>query len=80
MNREGITVYTESVCGKCGLVDKREGADGGVPPVGWAQAIVSFRTPGSGWSGGAIHTKATLCPSCAVVVRDALLEQVDRRE
>jgi len=68
-------VYTESVCDRCGVVHRREGAGGNVPPVGWAVLQLGYRAEGAGWSGGGRAVKTTLCPDCARVVERAALPE-----
>lgn len=61
---EGIKVITRTICGQCGLIDEREGAEGYVPPVSWAEAELTYRERGSGWTNNRKITKV-LCPTCA---------------
>lgn len=64
-------VYTETICDRCSQSDRREGAEGSVPPVGWAQLDIAYRVAGTGWSGGGRRVTAVLCPACARVVEQA---------
>lgn len=66
------TVVTRSVCDRCKCVCERVGAEGGVPPVGWASFSLYFRAKGDGWAGGGRARHAQLCPNCAAVVEAAL--------
>ena len=57
-------VYTESICEKCGKIEHRDGAEGGFPPVGWAEFTLVYREEGSGWTNNR-RVALTLCPKCA---------------
>ena len=66
-NRMATVVQTVSTCDKCGLCDVRARvAESTVPPVGWAVALISWRSDGSR------RLEVTLCPLCAQVVEAAL--------
>ena len=59
-----IEVYTETICGLCGEKNRREGAEGFCPPIGWAIVDLTYRFDGSGWTNSKRFTKI-LCPNCA---------------
>ena len=65
---EGIQVFTETECGMCGEIDRREGAEGTIPPVGWAEITLIFRHEGNGWENNTLYNKY-LCPTCANEVK-----------
>lgn len=70
-------VYTESTCDRCRRVERRPGAEGKMPPVGWAVATIQWRAPGTGWSGGGRREEACLCPACADAV-DTVMAREER--
>ena len=65
----GTKVETISVCEQCGCKNVREGAEGFVPPIGWAELELTYRLKGSGWTNNRRIVKV-LCPRCAEEVED----------
>ncbi|KKK93135.1 hypothetical protein LCGC14_2695890 [marine sediment metagenome] len=63
----GTEVKTHTKCDRCGEEDTRDGAEGSLPPVGWAEADLTYRLKGSGWTHNARY-RACLCPKCADAV------------
>lgn len=63
-----VRVETVTTCDRCDRVEKRDGAEGDTPPIRWASFRLSYRAPGSGWSGGGRAVDRTLCPDCAALV------------
>lgn len=57
-------VYTITECEMCSKINEREGAEGFVPPVGWAKVELLYREEGSGWTNSTRYRKQ-LCPDCA---------------
>lgn len=60
---EGIRVYTESTCSKCGMVDVRDGDKGECPPADWARLTLLIRRVGGGCE-NIDRFVALLCPEC----------------
>ncbi len=68
---EGVNVITRTICEQCGITDERVGAEGDVPPISWAEAELTYREEGSGWTNNRRITKI-LCPSCALKIEKFL--------
>lgn len=60
---EGIRVFTETICGKCGKTNMRDGAEGECPPVDWAKLYLNIREEGSGWTNSK-NLGIIICPKC----------------
>ncbi len=65
------TVFAETICGRCGIVERREGADASCPPVGWAAVTLIRRDDGSGWTNNTHLIDTHMCPNCTYIVMEA---------
>lgn len=76
--KNGIRVYTEATCGRCGEQVTRPGAEATMPPIGWSVANITKRLEGSGWANNE-HTvsEMPLCPFCAELCARYLKEGTD---
>ena len=60
----GTRVVTETTCTKCGMLQREDGAHGGMPPPGWSHITVTQRHEGSGWTNNTSHIDGHYCPDC----------------
>ncbi len=68
------TVYTESICDKCSMFQKRVGAEGAMPAILWSDVTVHTRLEGSGWTNSKTVT-VQLCPLCTEDILNILRRQ-----
>ena len=61
-------VYTTSTCDRCGTRETREGADGSMPPVGWATCTITKREVAIGWTNHTSIFNGIVCPGCTMVL------------
>ena len=67
--------YTETVCSRCGRIEREEGPSQGVPPVSWAWMLLRYRARGQGWSGHGHEMELELCETCAYAVENFALNR-----